>query len=124
MQDLQGKSQVELFLDRTEHYLKPAIFFGRIFPGRGGGMGVRPVVHLVDGEHCSIQASTGHYCSFVDGHWREVEIWNLSSPAPSFFSEYGDGEDPYAYVPIELVDLFVAAHGGIDWERTLANRDD
>lgn len=130
MQDLpeKGKSQVEIFLNRTAHYLKTsagAALVARTNPGRGPvGLGVRPPVVFNDGHSASIQASSSHYCRWWEGRWNAVEVWKLSGPAPEAWSEYGDGENPYAYVPIWLVDLFVAAHGGINWTKTLADNHD
>lgn len=61
----------------------------------------------------SVQASEGHYCEprTNQGPYSKVEVW-LCGEVPEW-SKYGDGEDPYAFVPIELVALVIDQHGVI-----------
>jgi len=77
-----------------------------------------------DGFHMSVQASRGHYCSprGNDGPWQKVEI-GFPSDRVEEFMPYIDGDentDPlqavYGYVPVEIVDAVIAAHGGLDGE--------
>lgn len=124
MQSLQkesnSKSQVERFLDATDHYLKHPIdpFYEP--------WGVRPRAILRDGRSVSLQASSSHYSRKVGGRWTAVELWHFSCPIPQFLGEEPDPDhpQPYAYVPIDLVDLFVAMHGGIDIEASIAAHHD
>lgn len=73
---------------------------------------VAPPVRCADGTTMSVQASRSHYCSPREnsGPYTEVEVWNCGEvPA---WAEYGDGEDPYAYLPIELVVEEIDRRGG------------
>lgn len=64
------------------------------------GMRYSCVRHLFvtrNGYEISIQQSGTHYCN----NENEVEMWHCP-PSPLLIN-YGDGEDPYAYVPLEVV---------------------
>jgi len=79
------------------------------------GLNHKPIANLVtcaDGFTLSVQASEHHYCDprTNNGPYNKVEVWRCG--APSQFSEYGDGEDPYGYVPIDLVCQVIDEHGG------------
>lgn len=50
-----------------------------------------------NGYEISIQQSGTHYCN----NDNEVEMWTCP-PSPLLLA-YGTGEDPYAYVPLEVV---------------------
>ncbi len=50
-----------------------------------------------NGYSISIQQSGTHYCHNAN----EVEMWHC--PHSPLLALYGDGEDPYAYVPLEVV---------------------
>lgn len=50
-----------------------------------------------NGYEISIQQSGGHYCKDET----EVEMW--CCPHSPLLIPYGDGTDPYAYVPLEVV---------------------
>lgn len=50
-----------------------------------------------NGYSISIQQSGTHYCN----NENEVEMWNC--PPSPLLMNYGNGEDPYAYVPLEVV---------------------
>jgi hypothetical protein len=50
-----------------------------------------------NGYSISIQQSGTHYCH----NENEVEVWHC--PHSPLLALYGDGEDPYAYVPLEIV---------------------
>lgn len=127
MQSLQkeseSKSQVERFLDATAYYLKRDWIGPYTEP-----WGVRPKAILRDGHSVSIQASGSHYSRKdpTTGRWYSLELWNFSCPVPQFLGEDPDPEhpQPYAYTPIDLVDLFVAMHGGIDIEASIAAHHD
>ena len=79
----------------------------------------------MDGTTLSVQASKCHYCSpredyFFDGHtieyfdYTSVEVWCVSVQPPESWSEYGNQDsDPYAYIPVRLVEDFIDLHGGI-----------
>ena len=70
-------------------------------------------VICADGFKMSVQASKTHYSHPRKniGPYTEVEVW-LCGTVPEW-SEYGDGEEPYAYVPIELVVQVIDQHGGM-----------
>jgi hypothetical protein len=70
-------------------------------------------VRCKDGSTMSVQASHTHYCTPRDdvGPYTHVEVWRCGSPAA--WSEYGDGEEPYAYLPIELVAEEIDRRGGM-----------
>jgi hypothetical protein len=80
---------------------------------------VRPLAVCADGTTLSIQASEVHYCAprcNSDGtdSYVQVEVWRVSKEVPEDWNEYGDTENnPYAYIPVELVDSFVESCGGI-----------
>jgi len=61
----------------------------------------------------SVQANEHAYCTPRDnyGPYTEVEVWRCGEVA--LWAEYGDGEDPYAYLPIELVVEEINRRGGI-----------
>ena len=69
-----------------------------------------------DGTTLSVQASQYHYCKpredFADSY-RKVEVWFVTATVPCAWKEYGGDENPYAYIPIELVEEFIDLHGGI-----------
>ena len=83
--------------------------------------------HLVcnDGTTLSVQASDIHWCSprssYVDNYtgdieffdYSSVEVWCVSAPTPNSWAEYGEDNDPYAYIPVTLVEKFIDSHGGI-----------
>lgn len=59
-----------------------------------------------------MQASSTHYCTpRIDcGFYTHVEVWCCGEVEA--WAEYGDGEDPYAYLPIELVVEEIDRRGG------------
>jgi hypothetical protein len=88
---------------------------------------VRKHLTCNDGTTMSIQASSSHYCfprkSYLD-YWSSeevayfdytnVEVWCVSCRTPESWKEYGDQEDnPYAYIPVSMVEDFIKSHGGI-----------
>ena len=74
---------------------------------------IASVLVCADDSTMSVQASSTHYSvpRSNDGPYLEVEVW-LCGYVPAW-SEYGDGEDPYSYLPINLVVEEVARRGGI-----------
>ena len=78
-----------------------------------------------DGTTLSVQASEDHWCSprssyvnyytddieFFD--YSSVEVWCVSADVPDSWVEYGDDDNPYAYIPVTLVEKFIDSHGGI-----------
>jgi len=78
-----------------------------------------------DGTTLSVQASDTHWCSprssYVDYYtddieyfdYSSVEVWCVSTDVPDSWSDYGDDDHPYAYVPVTLVEQFIDYHGGI-----------
>lgn len=78
-----------------------------------------------DGISLSVQANEHAYCSPRDnsGQYTQVEIGYIKDstgnrfPAPDYLREYADEDDSaystvYGYVPVELVERFIAEHGG------------
>lgn len=89
---------------------------------------IRPVLRCNDGVSLSVQASSDHYCSprvnylaMVDHtgneiqRYKSLEVWHVTSEVPESWNEYGSKDDPYAFIPVELVQEFIDLHGGIDW---------
>ena len=60
-------------------------------------IGVRRPFVTRNGISISIQQSSTHYCN--DGS--EVELWGC--PPNPIIAPYGNGEDPYTFVPLEIV---------------------
>lgn len=82
---------------------------------------LRPPVTCKDGFQVSIQASSMHYCSprqdMLDSY-KKVEL-GFPNMEDDLILEYAeDKEDPtgtvYGYVPIEIVELLIEKHGGIE----------
>ena len=76
-------------------------------------------IECEDGFSLSVQASHGAYCSPRTnlGPWDQVEV-GFPSDVPTEIMNYAEQpENPtetvYGYVPIELVDALIAAHGGM-----------
>lgn len=84
--------------------------------------GMRPRLVCTDGVSLSVQASAMHYCAprNNDGPHTHVEVGflldadNQPFPAPVTWARYDDGtSDVFGYVPVELVESFIADHGGV-----------
>lgn len=83
------------------------------------GFKVRPSILCADGTTLSVQASVGHYCipRNGEGPYTAVEVGYPSAPWPEA-AEYkeddsvDDCDTVFAFVPIELVQAYIAAHGG------------
>jgi hypothetical protein len=87
---------------------------------------IRPRAHCADGISLSIQASEYAYCSprqrYDHRPWDfyflvEVGyIWDKDSQPfapPDIWREYQSGDDEiWAYIPVSVVEEFIAAHGG------------
>ena len=82
-----------------------------------------PRTPCTDGTSLSIQASQDHYCSprEDEGPYSCVEVGFIRDATgaplspPESWREYGDGQFPlsvYGYVPVGLVEAFIAEHGG------------
>jgi len=78
---------------------------------------VRQPLICNDGTSLSVQASSHHYCSpRVDkaNVYEKVEVWCVTVEVPESWLEYGDPEDnPFAYIPVSMVEEFIDSHGGI-----------
>lgn len=87
-----------------------------------GGSSTKPVVPVIrcrNGTSLSVQASARHYCSprRDTGPWYTVEVWNIADWTgreikPRSFSPHT--EDPYGYVPVDVVNRFIRRHGGVE----------
>lgn len=71
-----------------------------------------------DGTTLSVQVGENLYCipRNNEGPWTHVEVGFPSVTPPESWAEYADGSFPssdvYAYVPVALVEEYIAAHGG------------
>ena len=63
---------------------------------RFGFSGVRKPFITTNGISISIQQSATHYCNDEN----EIEMWHC--PHSPLLMQFGDGGDPYAYVPLEV----------------------
>ncbi len=86
-------------------------------------MPVNPV-RCKDGTTMSVQASGNAYCTPRNnvGPYTHVEVWRCGSPEA--WSEYGDGEYPYAYIPIEMVVAEIDRRGGMKLDVDVLMRSD
>ena len=87
-------------------------------------MAIKPRVICSDGVSLSIQASRTHYCEPRDdeGPYYEMEVGYIQDAngdtlaPPESWLPYADRTEfpivVYGYVPIELIDAFIAEHGG------------
>jgi hypothetical protein len=79
---------------------------------------VRPIV-CADGLKFSAQASASHYCAprNSQGPWETVEIGFPNRSVPEFMEYAEEADKPtdtvYGYVPVEIVEAVIEAHGGI-----------
>ena len=76
-------------------------------------------IECEDGFSLSVQASHGAYCSPRTnlGPWYQVEV-GFPSDVPTQIMHYCENSETptktvYCYVPIELVEELIAAHGGM-----------
>jgi hypothetical protein len=97
----------DLTLDRLKAWLADEANFARKFDLSDGRtslyndmthIGVRKRFITRNGYSISIQQSGTHYCN----NENEVEMWHC--PPSPLLALYGNGEDdPYAFVPLEVV---------------------
>lgn len=88
---------------------------------------VRPRIVCNDGESVSIQAGRFLYSSpREDGlkSYSEIEAGFPSVAPPDSWLEYAEDHanligTVYAFMPIEIAQEFIDAHGGIDWDKSL-----
>jgi hypothetical protein len=79
---------------------------------------VRPIT-CADGLSLSVQASTTHYCEPRDGvgPWTAVEVGFPSHRVEELMEYDQHDAEPtktvYGWVPVEVVERIVEAHGGI-----------
>ena len=82
-----------------------------------------PCIICADGTTLSVQAGSMLYATprTNKGPYSAVEVSFPSSPPPSTWDEYSDGNfGVWGFVPIELVHFYIAGHGGIDYDKTFA----
>lgn len=65
-----------------------------------------------NGYELSIQQSGTHYCNSEN----EVEMWRC--PPSPLLMNYGNGEDPYSYVPLEVVAGYIDSLESLPPEET------
>lgn len=86
-----------------------------------------PRVHCADGFHMSVQAHYGAYSSPREDHSHFYDAAEIGFPSAreDRIMPYIDGGDSeptktvYGYVPFDVIDAVIAAHGGIVWEPVL-----
>jgi hypothetical protein len=80
---------------------------------------VRPAIVCGDGLRLSVQASDTHYCEprEIYGPYSAVEIGFPSEVVPEIMEWAETPVTPtktvYGWVPVEVLDAVIAAHGGI-----------
>lgn len=88
---------------------------------------VRPRLVCNDGFSLSLQSGPKHFCSLrnptegtmpVPSPYEDAEIWKTRAADGTDYlepllAEYGDGDDPYGWVPLALVDEVILVHGGV-----------
>ncbi|MDH1236524.1 hypothetical protein [Stutzerimonas stutzeri] len=91
------------------HLISPAVH--QLLPGHFE-KDAAPPVRCADGTTMSVQASADHAsCPRENyGPYTQVEVW-LCGEVPAW-AEYGDGDDLYEYLPIELVVEEIDRRGG------------
>ena len=86
-------------------------------------MMIRPRVYCNDGVSLSIQAGKSKYCTprDDDGPYWTMEVGFIRDAngvlmaPPESWAAHSDGPFPssiYGYVPVEMIDAFIAEHGG------------
>jgi len=87
--------------------------------GSGEWIKNRPRITCADGFSMSVQACKSHYCTPRDnfGPYSKVEVGFPSERVEEFMRYAEDRSRPtdtvYAWVPIELVEDAIEAHGGM-----------
>jgi hypothetical protein len=84
------------------------------------GFWLAPRIACADGFSLSVQVHSGAYCSPRDGigpDWISAEIgFPSEKPTPEVMAYAESPDEPtetvYGYVPIELIDALIDAHGG------------
>jgi hypothetical protein len=79
-----------------------------------------PRHHIIcnDGTTLSVQVGSSLYCTPRDnkGPWTHVEVGYPTAIPPDTWLEYADSDginsDVFGYVPVELVETYIASHGG------------
>ena len=81
---------------------------------------IRPALVCADGFRVSVQASESHYCQprSNSGPYSSIELGYPSESVPELMEYAEDADNPtgtvYGWVPVEVVDAVIAAHGGIN----------
>lgn len=80
---------------------------------------LNPRITCTDGTSLSVQGSHYNYCSprNDEGPYYEVEVGFPSIQPPDSWQQYCEDWDKptdtvYGYIPVELVEAFIAEHGG------------
>lgn len=84
---------------------------------------IAPRIVCKDGVSLSVQAGEYHYCTPRDnsGTYSAKEVGFIRDASgddmspPDTWRDYADGDFPasvYGYVPVALIDAFIAEHGG------------
>lgn len=81
---------------------------------------INPHIVCKNGAKLSIQANESAYCTprENEGPYTHFEVKVYDAITPESWSEYHDWNSVYAYVPVELINEFIALHGGIDIAKT------
>lgn len=103
------------YLEATSKTQESSGVIGALF----GITAIRLSVICADGFCMSVQASEGHYCRPRDnfGPYSAVEVGYPSEAVPELMEYAEDADNPtstvYGYVPVEVVEAVLTAHGGI-----------
>lgn len=107
-----GTEQLLAYLAKTRRAsISAQLPFWPVETGKPKYMMIRDRVRFNDGTTASIQYGATHYCDGTDDKPESVEMWRC--PHHPALDPYGDGEYPYANVPIDVVGRYIEAHGGI-----------
>ena len=74
--------------------------------------GVRYPLRLNNGETVSLQYSNTHYCRGSNTEPKSFELWKC--PPSPLIESYGGVDDPYAYVPTQVIVEYLDSLGGIE----------
>lgn len=78
-----------------------------------------PVIRCKDGFNMSVQTGESNYCTprSNDGPWTTAEVGFPSECVEEFMPYVDDSDNPtetvYGYVPVEVIEQVIEAHGGI-----------
>lgn len=90
-----------------------------------------PVIWAKDGFNISLQINRSNYCTSSEGsrrfsfHWKEVEFGypeGTNSESAYLLNQF-PGEPEWGSIDIETAERILQIHGGIDWDKTIAEAE-